>query len=259
MEDVPGTLTLEQLSERSGVSPRTIRYYQSERLLDPPERHPDDARVGRYGPAHLERLRLIGELRDRGLKLPAIRNLLRSGDATTRVADWLGLDETLRGSWGHDAARVMGRAELAELAAAAPPGTLAVLEETNLLSRQGDGWLVPSPQLLELAIALAARGVGIDMVLAAGRILSGHLGAAAAELVELFVAAGREARSLPADTHALVDALRPAAGDAASILFARALEQEIAALLEDTARLEDAAGLGDGDAQAGTAKPSPAT
>jgi DNA-binding transcriptional MerR regulator len=131
-------LTLEELSDRSGVPPRTIRYYQGEKLLDRPERDRKDGRVARYGTQHVEQLRLIGELRDRGLKLPAIRTLLHERDASTRVADWLGLDDTLRGSWGQDAPRLMSRAELAEVTEPTPPGTQGLLEDAGLLVRQGD-------------------------------------------------------------------------------------------------------------------------
>ena len=70
MSDEPepddGLLALEELAEATGVPPRTIRYYQAEKLLQKPERDRHDARVARYGPDHVERLRLIGELRDRG-------------------------------------------------------------------------------------------------------------------------------------------------------------------------------------------------
>ena len=59
----PELLTLEELSERTGVAPRTIRFYQAEKLLPKPERDRADGRVARYGPVHVERLRLVGELR----------------------------------------------------------------------------------------------------------------------------------------------------------------------------------------------------
>ena len=53
--------------------PRTIRYYQSEGVLAAPRR---DGRDARYNPGHLERLELIAELQERGLKLEAIKSLL---------------------------------------------------------------------------------------------------------------------------------------------------------------------------------------
>ena len=230
-------LTLEELSDRSGVPPRPIRYYQGEKLLDRPERDRKDGRVARYGPHHVEQLRLIGELRDRGLKLPAIRTLLHERDASTRVADWLGLDDTLRGSWGQDAPRLMTRAELAEVTEPTPPGTQGLLEDAGLLVRQGDAWLVPTPGLLELTVRLIADGVDIDLVLQAGRILQRHLAKAADELIDLFVDATRAGFGRGSAPDTLVNALRPAAGDAARVIFAQQLERAIDALLADTRRL----------------------
>lgn len=230
-------MTLEQLSEASGVPARTIRYYQAEKLLEKPERDRRDARVARYGPHHLERLRLVGELRDRGLKLPAIRALVQEGDASTVVADWLGLDETLRGSWGHDAPRIISRAELSAMVDGTPPGTLGHLEEAGLVVRQADAWLIHSPALLELTIRLVLDGVDLHLVVEAGNILHRHLGRAARELIELFVDARRQGFGTGTDIGPLVEALRPAAGDGARIIFGQQLERAIDALLADTDRL----------------------
>lgn len=232
-----GSLSLEELAELSGVPPRTIRFYQAEKLLQKPDRDRKDARLARYGPHHVERLRLVGELRDRGLKLPAIRNLLQEGDASTRVADWLGLDETLRGSFGPDAPRLMSKQELAQLLEPTPPGTQGHLEDAGLLGRQGDAWLVPGPALLDIAVRLIAEGVEVDLVLQAGTILQQHLGKAADELIDLFVSAMRQGYGKGSEPAALVDALRPAAGDAARVIFGLQLERAIAALLADTKRL----------------------
>ncbi|MDQ2677801.1 MAG: MerR family transcriptional regulator [Actinomycetota bacterium] len=237
-------LTLEQLSELSGVPARTIRYYQAEKLLDRPDRDRKDARMARYGTRHVERLRLVGELRDRGLKLPAIRTLVQEGDASARVADWLGLDEQLRGSWGPDVPRLVSRDELAQLTAATPPGTQGLLEDSGLLVRQGDAWLLPAPSLLELCVQLIADGVEIDLVLDAGKILQRHLGKAADELVDLFVGATRAGFGRGSEPDVLVNALRPSAGDAARIIFAQQLERAIAALLADTKRLRPRGGSG---------------
>ena len=238
-------LTLEQLSELSGVPARTIRYYQAEKLLDRPDRDRKDGRMARYGPRHVERLRLVGELRDRGLKLPAIRTLVQEGDdASARVADWLGLDEKLRGSWGPDVPRLISRDELAQLTAPTPPGTQGLLEDSGLLVRQGDAWLLPTPSLLELCVQLIADGVEIDLVLDAGKILQRHLGKAADELVDLFVGATRAGFGRGSEPDVLVNALRPSAGDAARIIFAQQLERAIAALLADTKRLQPRGGSG---------------
>ena len=69
----PVTYSLGELAAASGVSERTIRYYQAEHVLPRPTKKGRDAV---YADDHLERLRLIGELRDRGLKLHTIRELV---------------------------------------------------------------------------------------------------------------------------------------------------------------------------------------
>lgn len=237
--ELPGSpaWSLEELAERTGVPPRTIRYYQAEKLLQKPERDRHDARVARYGEDHAERLRLIGELRDRGLKLPAIRTLLHEGDATTRVADWLGLDASLRGAWGQEAPVLVDRAELARLVAETPAGTQVHLEDAGLITRQGGAWLIPSPNLVELCLRLVRDGVRIDLVIEAGEILQQHLHKAAEQLIELFVAALGQGFGAGTDTETLVNALRPATRDAAGVIFQLQLERAIVDLLADTKRL----------------------
>jgi DNA-binding transcriptional MerR regulator len=230
-------MTLEELSAETGIPARTIRYYQAEKILQKPNRARSDARVARYTDEHVERLKLVAELRDRGLKLPAIRQLLQEGDASTRVADWLGLDSSLRGSWGHDEPRIVSASELSELLEGTPPGTQGLLEDAGFFSRQGQAWLVPSEPLLDVAAGLVRSGVDVDIVVDATAILADHLGKAADELLELFVVAIRQGLGKGVDTSVLVDALRPAAGEGARIIFGQQLERAIEELLADTKRL----------------------
>ncbi len=230
-------MTLEELAEATGVAPRTIRYYQTKKLLQPPTKDGKDARLARYGADHVERLRLVGELHDRGLKLPAIRDLLESGDATTRVSDWLGLDESLRGAWDPDPARIFNREELAQLLTSSPPGTQGLLEDSHLVIRQGSSWLVPNPSLLSLTIGLVNDGVRPDLVVEAGLILQTNLRKASDQLIELFVKALSEGFGNGSDAGSLVHALRPVAGDAARMIFGQQLELSIEELLADTKRL----------------------
>lgn len=230
-------MSLEQLAELTGVAPRTIRFYQTKKLLQRPAKDSKDARLARYGPEHAERLRLIGELHDRGLKLPAIKNLLEEGDASTRIADWLGLDDSLRGSWNPVAPRLVERDELAKLLSPTPPGTQGHFEDAGLIVRQGNAWLIANPALLDLTIGLVVDGVRTDLVLEAGDILQRHLGKAADQLIDLFAKALGEGFGNGVDTATLAHTLRPVAGDAARMIFGQQLERAIEALLTDTKRL----------------------
>ena len=65
--------SLQELSDAAGVSPRTVRYYIAEGLLSPPE--PAGHRTS-YSGDHLNRLRLIGMLKEAYLPLKEIRTRL---------------------------------------------------------------------------------------------------------------------------------------------------------------------------------------
>jgi DNA-binding transcriptional MerR regulator len=71
--------TIEDLTERTGFSRRTIRYYIQESLLEPPAGR---GRGGFYFDSHLSRLLEIRSLQDRGLRLTAIREVLGRGERT---------------------------------------------------------------------------------------------------------------------------------------------------------------------------------
>jgi len=78
-------MKLDELAERAGVSPRTVRYYVQRGLLPAPEfRGPDTA----YGEEHLQRLRAIRALQERHMPLDAIEAALagRSLAEIARVA-----------------------------------------------------------------------------------------------------------------------------------------------------------------------------
>ncbi len=63
-----------ELAATTGVSAKTIRYYEAIGLLPPPARTPAGYRT--YGPADRERLRFIRTARDLGLTLAEIRAVL---------------------------------------------------------------------------------------------------------------------------------------------------------------------------------------
>ena len=75
---------IDQLSEKTGFPVRTIRYYIQEGLLDPPAGR---GRGGFYYDNHLQRLLEIKALQDRGLRLAAIQEMLKMGEAPLPATD----------------------------------------------------------------------------------------------------------------------------------------------------------------------------
>lgn len=82
--------TIDQLAHDAGLPVSTIRMYQQRGLTDPPEKR---GRVGYYGEAHRERLRLIGQLQDRGFSLAAIKEAVDSWNSGQSLDELLGLGE----------------------------------------------------------------------------------------------------------------------------------------------------------------------
>jgi len=66
-------IRVEELAVSADVSVDTVRFYQKQGLLPPPER---DGRVAWYGEAHLERMARIRDLQRRGFSLAVIRRFL---------------------------------------------------------------------------------------------------------------------------------------------------------------------------------------
>ena len=225
---------LTELATRSGVSARTIRFYQSVDVLPRPDRH---GRAAVYRDKHLERLRLIAELRDRGLTLAAIRDLLgRRASPGISVGDWLGLDETLGGPWSEDQPKIVSDRELADVLGTRPAGLRAQLERSRYLERQPAGsWLIRSPTLLDLALQLDDAGIEIEVTGQAAELLRRRLARAVDDLIVLFVersGTGFAGQASRAELASAISALRPIAREAAGIILAQEVERGLRNLIE---------------------------
>ena len=81
-ESVPREeLTVEELSARTGISVRNLRFYTTRRLVPPPTKR---GRSAVYNPEHLARFELLRDLQGHGLNLAAIERYFEGipADAT---------------------------------------------------------------------------------------------------------------------------------------------------------------------------------
>lgn len=226
-------LSVDEVAARTGVTVRTIRYYQSEGLLPTPARH---GREVRYGAEHVERLELITRLQERGLRLNAIADLVRQGES---AADWLGLTESLTEPWTEDRPLLLAEPELADRVAGVAAVTVDDLVRTGVVERRADTtpvtYLVPSPGMLDIALQLAA--LGLDLGIAAGlrQLIQDRLRGLATELVGRFtedVSLGLLADAGPADLTRTLEQLRPLARRSVDLLFAAEMERAQRELLD---------------------------
>jgi len=229
----PAQYTVDELSARTGVSSRTIRFYQTEDILPPPLRR---GRIALYGEQHVERLHLVSLLQSRGLRLSAIREALRRAQPdVVAMHEWLGLDETLRAPWTDDEPRVVTAAELQRILANHDRITAAELQSADLLRENDDGTIVlPSPALLSITLQLDAAGIDVDTAVAAAAILRDRLAPAASDLVSHFaerVGQGFGRHATPKDLARAFDVLRPLGVEAVRIIFGQEIRRALHNLL----------------------------
>lgn len=238
-EDATATeYTIDELAMATRVPSRTIRFYQSKGALPGPKIR---GRVAYYGPEHVERLKLIGTLQDRGLSIRAIRDVLAQADkGELALNEWLGLEQQLQEPWANDRPRVVDEAELTELLGGRP-GALAELLRLGQLERRGDSYIVKSPALLQVALRLEAAGIDFETAVGASSILRKHLRRAAAELTAHFVGRigegfGRDGTA--GDLGAAYKALRPLGQEAVRVVFAQEMERALRHLVDSGAATE---------------------
>jgi DNA-binding transcriptional MerR regulator len=170
---------IEQLSRASGMAVDTIRFYQGKGLLDAPRR---EGRVTWYAESHLERLRRIRELQQRGFTLTVIRRFL---DGELEPSD-----ESLVAAVTRPASpQTLTLEELAERSGVAAP-LLKSLESAGLLVpiEGGDEPLYPAEDLDAIAagMQLIAAGVPIGALIELGREYAAASDSVARQAVELF-------------------------------------------------------------------------
>lgn len=226
----PGSHTIDELASHTKVPSRTIRFYQSKGALPAPTIH---GRVAYYSALHVERLKLIQQLQDRGLTVDAIRDLCQKLDAgELDLAEWLGVERELSAPWAPDnAARALQEHELQQLLGSERPGLVADLLRAKLIERKDRLYLVPSPALLASALKLEAAGVPLRVSAEIGVLLGKQMEKTAASLASLFVKRLDDGSIDGPVAPKLLTALRPTAMEALRVLFGREMEKQLRELV----------------------------
>ncbi len=223
---------IDELAREAGTTVRNVRAYQDRGLLPPPRR---SGRVGLYTEAHLARLRLIGQLLERGYTLANIAELISAWERGQDIGELLGLEAALVQPWSDEQAGWITFEELSELFGD-DPEALQEAVKLGLLEPDETGarFRVPSPRLLYAGAELVAAGIPLDAVLNHARQLARDTDRIAARFVGLVAQNVFEPygdRPFPAaDVPRLADLLRrlrPLAEMTVDAYLARAMQQRM--------------------------------
>jgi DNA-binding transcriptional MerR regulator len=176
-------LTLEELTERVGMSVRNIRFYTTKGLVPPPIRR---GRSGYYTADHVARLQLVQELQGHGFTLSAIERYVAGIPAGASPED-IALHRAMLAPWMADSWEELSRAELDQRAGrtiSAPD--LETLAALGVVQPAGRGRVRVSMSQLGVGLGLLDLGYPIEAARAAAEVYAVHGRAIAEELYELF-------------------------------------------------------------------------
>jgi DNA-binding transcriptional MerR regulator len=218
-----------ELAREAGITVRTLRYYQERKLLPPPRR---SGRIGWYSQAHLNRLRVIGQLLDRGHTLGGISELLSAWEQGYELTDLLGFERAMTAPWSDEVPVPVTIADIAaQLKGQLTPEILEEAIRLGYIEVDGDRVIHVSRRLLETTTVLVREGIPLPAILATGRELQAGLDTMASLLVELVVSHVLDRRGgapPPQDVARLaetIERLRPIARTVVDAEFSRAMDR----------------------------------
>lgn len=240
-------MTVEELAQRTGMTVRSIRNYQSRGLVPPPTLR---GRTGYYGEDHVKRIGLIRELQGEGFNLTTIRRFV--DDAGGKSQEVLALTRAVRAPFEEERPREVSAEELAERwGERGDPGLLRRAVKLGLVRELGGGRFEErSPRLGKAGLEFARLGIDPHVTLGVIERARESLAKVAEAYIELFLnevwrpfeAEGRPDARLPEVREAL-ERLRPVASEALLAIFGlvmteameRALGREIEKIDPDVA------------------------
>jgi len=176
-------VTLEELTDRVGMSVRNVRFYTAKGLVPPPIRR---GRSGYYSADHIARLQLAQELQGHGFTLSAIERYLAGIPANASPED-IALHRTMLAPWMADSWEELSRTELERLAGRRlADADVETLEALGVLRTAPRARFLVSRSQLGVGLGLLDLGYPIEAARAAAEVYAAHGRAIAEELYELF-------------------------------------------------------------------------
>jgi len=183
VESLRELLTLDELTNRVGMSVRNIRFYTTKGLVPPPIRR---GRSGYYSSDHVSRLELVQELQGHGFTLSAIEKYVAGIPADATPED-IALHRTMLAPWQADLPVEMSRSELDKRTGRdLTDDELATLAALGIVLRTGRGRYEVAVSQLSVGLGLLDLGFPTEAAIAAADVYAEHGRQIAKELNELF-------------------------------------------------------------------------
>lgn len=174
--------SIDDLARAAGTTVRNVRAYQDRGLLPPPERR---GRLGIYTGAHLARLRLIGNMLERGYTLASIGELLEAWVSGRDIAQVIGLEAALTSPWSDEVPEYLTLAELSQrFGGHFDQEAVEKAVALKVIVPEKDRFRIPSPRLLQVGFELLAAGIPLTEMLNIVELLRANVERAANELVQ---------------------------------------------------------------------------
>ena len=176
-------LTLDELTNRVGMSVRNIRFYTTKGLVPPPIRR---GRSGYYSPDHVARLELVQELQAHGFTLSAIEKYVARIPAEATPED-IALHRTMLAPWQADLPVELSRAELdSRTGRTLTDDDLTTLAALGIVFPTRRGRYEVAVSQLTVGLGLLDLGFPVEAALAAADMYARHGREVAKELYDLF-------------------------------------------------------------------------
>jgi DNA-binding transcriptional MerR regulator len=203
-------LTLEELTERVGMSVRNIRFYTTKGLVPPPIRR---GRSGYYTPDHVARLELVQELQSHGFTLSAIEKYVANIPRDASPED-IALHRTMLAPWQQESPIEMRRSELDRRAGRRlSDDDLTTLTALGIVSAGRRHHYQVTVSQLSVGLGLLDLGFPTEAALAAAEVYAAHGRQIAQELYEVFRTKAwpvyRESGTSPERVREVVERLKP--------------------------------------------------
>jgi DNA-binding transcriptional MerR regulator len=243
--------TIDELAAYTGVPSRTIRFYQARGVLPPPRKR---GRIAVYDEGHADRLKAVGALQDKGLRLQAIREVVSDADRDAEaVRKWFGVDAAGVAD-PEEVPQLLTDDELKRHLGSPSAGAINRLIRRGALERHGHGperrYAVRNPSVLVLARRLSASGVDLETAIRLQEILERRFARAAREVVGCAIDKLRHRLNRESKREGAMLTLAALFGDggigedAVRLIFSRELQRavELALRPESAAPAEDEPG-----------------